>query len=447
MSCRFNRVVGLPALASAVALVTGCGGKVTGSGDGTAAPAGGSGPGREDASVEPGSNPVRWPTAPPGADCAQYPSASVSGLALAATGEIYLAGGYSGAADFGTGPLPDVGNGSAAFVSKFEANGNPVWSRAFDGYDAWVTVDHAGRPAVAVARLTDSAYEGTGTLRQLDPATGSVRWEYPLTWNAGDYARRIAVTAGEETVVALPGSLTQLDSQGNVVWTHPLSSSSAGASSGDPVELVETDQGNLILYDVDYFTWSPLVVHYRLSAFDAGGRLRWTRRVEAQSTPPALMAADPRGNAAVFGYAYGKVAIEGFEPVMASGGFSYLGILDQAGNVVAQQGFEAKYQSAGTWRNGELVLAEVTYTDSNATELRWSSFSSAGVSLGANSTVVPNLETPALRLGAQGLQLVVAGARDNSSCADCNVCDQPRPFLLRVDATGALDPSFGRLMP
>lgn len=95
----------------------------------------------------------------------------VEGLAIDASGNVYLGGYFQNELDFGGGPL--TSSGTDIFIAKLDANGNHIWSKSFVGelasqycYDVcvdaggfmyitgemWGTVDFGGGP------LTDSGH-------------------------------------------------------------------------------------------------------------------------------------------------------------------------------------------------------------------------------------------------------------------------------------------------
>jgi hypothetical protein len=69
------------------------------------------------------------------------------GVAIDVAGNVLLTGSTAGSVDFGSGALPAAG-GEDAFVAKFKANGDPLWSGAFGGQqDQWgegIAIDGSG---------------------------------------------------------------------------------------------------------------------------------------------------------------------------------------------------------------------------------------------------------------------------------------------------------------
>jgi outer membrane protein assembly factor BamB len=228
----------------------------------------------------------------------------VTSIAVAPLGDIYLAGTYTGSPDFGPGALPGTSS-SQLFLAKFDPQGIPVWAQAFTGAQADVKINDAGIPVLAATTIKEVRSGGSGTLHQLDPSNGPVLWEYAYAWPAGKYAEHIAIESGKSTVLAIPGHLVSLDGKGQVLWDTAITASGEGYP-GFPVELVESTNGDLTLFMVDYMTSSPITYQYRLTAFDAQGKQRWTRRLNSNINQPIEMAGETTGKSAIFGTAYGK---------------------------------------------------------------------------------------------------------------------------------------------
>ena len=145
---------------------------------------------------------------------------SVASLARDASGNLYIAGGFEGAADFDPGPatqfLTSVG-GEDGFVAKFTNTGTLTWARRFGstGPDQVVdvAVDAAGNSYAAGVfqgqadllpapggQIVSNGNAPDGFLLALDPV-GAARWAYPIGSVQSDGAAAVAVTSDGSVVV------------------------------------------------------------------------------------------------------------------------------------------------------------------------------------------------------------------------------------------------------
>jgi hypothetical protein len=82
----------------------------------------------------------------------------ISGIAVAANGDVVVAGHTDSAVDFGDGPQ-NTGGGIDAFVARYDAAGTPLWSRVFGGSDDDYAYDVAVDPDGNV--YTTGIFRGT----------------------------------------------------------------------------------------------------------------------------------------------------------------------------------------------------------------------------------------------------------------------------------------------
>jgi hypothetical protein len=90
-----------------------------------------------------------------------------AGLAVDAAGNVVVAGRYYGAVDFGGGPMPSPSNNYQAFVAKYDANGEHVYSRSFGDFWAEKATDvalFADGSAIVVGSFTGNIDFGAGAL-------------------------------------------------------------------------------------------------------------------------------------------------------------------------------------------------------------------------------------------------------------------------------------------
>ena len=145
---------------------------------------------------------------------------TVTSLARDASGNLYIAGGFEGAADFDPGPgnqvLTSLGSADG-FIAKFTSTGALTWARRYGGtaFDqvADVAVDQAGnvyaagvfqgqadlQPVVG-GEIVSSGNVPDGFLLSLD-AAGAARWAYPIGGVESDRATAVVVTSNGAIVV------------------------------------------------------------------------------------------------------------------------------------------------------------------------------------------------------------------------------------------------------
>jgi hypothetical protein len=139
---------------------------------------------------------------------------SGSGVALDPGGDLFFAGDFSGAVDFGDGPLASAG-GMDIFVAKLTASGSPIWGKRFgDGLEQRVTSissDATGNVVLTGYFQGDLDF-GNG---KLSSAGGKDIFIAKLS-PSGDplWSRRAGDASLEQT-----GSSVAVDNAGNVIGT------------------------------------------------------------------------------------------------------------------------------------------------------------------------------------------------------------------------------------
>jgi len=146
---------------------------------------------------------------------------TVTSLARDAVGNLYVAGSFTGAADFDPGPGFQVLNSLGdqdGYVAKYSSSGDLVWVRRFGGTGSDevsdVTVDAVGNvyavgafvgqanalPAAGPTLVADgSAIDGF--VLALD-AAGSIRWALPVGGSQDDAVRTVALSSGATITIA-----------------------------------------------------------------------------------------------------------------------------------------------------------------------------------------------------------------------------------------------------
>jgi hypothetical protein len=145
---------------------------------------------------------------------------AVTSLVRDGAGNLYLAGGFEGSADFdpglGTLFLTSVG-GEDGFVAKYTSTGALVWARRYGGTALDRVVDVAADPAgntyaagtfqgqadllpAAGGQIVSNGNVADGFLLALDPS-GAARWAYPIGGVESDSAAAVAVTSDGSVIV------------------------------------------------------------------------------------------------------------------------------------------------------------------------------------------------------------------------------------------------------
>jgi hypothetical protein len=195
-----------------------------------------------------------------------------NGLAVDNSGNAFIAGGY----DQGVTP-------NGPFISKYDPNGNQLWTRNTGNGSAWdVAMDHSN--AVLMAGSNTDAF-----VRKYD-TNGNITWTQQWGSSQPDSVRAVAVDpannifVGGSTTGNLDGQtpnpfgdphafITKLAGDGTIQWSHELS---IGNESfvGD----IATDSfGNVYL---DGTSDTQLL----LASFDPNGNLRWSQRMVSPSS-------------------------------------------------------------------------------------------------------------------------------------------------------------------
>ena len=236
---------------------------------------------------------------------------NATGIAINATG-VYVAGSTDG-------PLPgSTGVGLwDAFVRKYDANGNALWTRQFgtagnDGANG-IAVDSTG---VYVVGYTDGAFPGT-TRRGYDDAyirkydvNGNELWTRQLGTATADYANAVAANdsgvylAGGTAGVMAGGSnagiwdafVRKYDSAGNPLWTQQFGTAFEDRGTGIAVDSSGVYVTGYVEGALPNQSFSGVYDAYlRKLAFN--GSTRWTRQfgtasndqgISISSTPTAV---------------------------------------------------------------------------------------------------------------------------------------------------------------
>lgn len=339
------------------------------------------------------------------------------GVAVDGSGNVYMAGFFSGTADFDPGPatlsLTSAGD-QDAFVVKLNSSGTLVWARHVggDGQDQpyTVAVDGAGNvyltgdfigtadfdPGPAVVSFTSLAEDYDAFVVKLN-ASGGLVWARQFGGTGAEAAYGLALdavgnvylagyfegtadfdpgagTANLASVGMIDGFALKLNAAGTFVWARRF-----GGGDVDYASKIATDgAGNL--YVVGYFAGTadfnpgPGTATFTaggaadgfLVKFDGAGTFAWVRKLGGSSLDEALdVAADQAGNTYVVGYFQGTVD---FDPSPRTANLTSDGIqdafavkFDALGNLVWARRFGGPSfevaQAVATDRAGHVYLA------------------------------------------------------------------------------------------
>lgn len=240
-------------------------------------------------------------------------------VAAGAAGDIVIAGVFKGTIDFGGGPLTAVPNAYSIYVAKLDADGDALWSHAYQGGVDYVAGQ--GIPFATVAVTPDGGvvlggeFSGTVDFGVGSPAVASS-------------------TIGDGFVLAL-------DSAGGPLWSVHY-----GDAPPDPrqppalpqtVESVDVDPlGNVLV--LGYRGWATGGAMF-LAKLDSQGNEQWKKSVSATGTLQSTVRADASGNVVVAGLSYGSLDLGGPPlPVPTVFPLFYRAKFDPAGNPLWSQG-------------------------------------------------------------------------------------------------------------
>jgi hypothetical protein len=287
-------------------------------------------------------------------------------VAVDGSGNVFVAGSFSGTVDFGGGPLTSAG-GTDIFLAKYNSNGALQWSQRFgstggetalaltvDGAGSVVmvgqfnlTVDFGGGPLVSAG--------GTDVFVAKYTSSGTHQWSQRFGSTSADAAQSVTVDGSNNVIVAGSFALTvdfgggplasaggldiflaKYNSSGTHQWSQRYGSTVTDVCSG-----VASDGVNAVI--TGYFTGTvdfgggPLAsagsTDIFLAKYNSAGVHQWSKRFGSTSSDVGYnVAADGSGNIVMAGRFVGTVDFGG-------------GSLVSAGSTDIVL---AKYNSAGT---------------------------------------------------------------------------------------------------
>ena len=284
-------------------------------------------------------------------------------VAVDTSGNVILTGVQTtGTVDFGGGPLTNSGS-FEPFVAKFDSNGNHLWSKLFTGATALtprVTVDPSGNVTIA-GSFSGSVDFGGGLLAagvgvdtfvaSFDP-TGSHRWSGRFGSAGAVSASGVAVDISGNVVIVgnLIGSVdfggdvltstasndvyvAQFDASGNHLWSKLFGDTDD--PTGDKLQqfvtgvAVDTSRNVVItggFGGVIDFGGGPLTStgsnDVYLAEFDSDGNHRWSQRFGDLNAQQSASVAVGPGNLSIIGTFIGNVDFGGGPLTTANQQFS-----------------------------------------------------------------------------------------------------------------------------
>jgi hypothetical protein len=248
---------------------------------GTSSSTGGMGGAPVDCDDDKTDGPVQWSVGF-GDAAGQY----VHGIAVDGSGNVLLAGSFSGSVDFGGGPLTSAG-GSDAFVAKFDPTGKHLWSKRFGAVE-----EQSGRSITA---------DAAGNVYVTGNFIGSV--------NFGGGALGSDACCFFEDMF-----LMKLDAAGNFVWAKDFGDGAAQTARG----VVADAAGNIVMVGdfqgaVDFGGGALSAmgvggIDVFVAKFTTAGAHMWSKRFgDAADQSAEEVALDAAGNVVITGNASGSI--------------------------------------------------------------------------------------------------------------------------------------------
>jgi hypothetical protein len=253
------------------------------------------------------------------------------GVAIDGSGNVYVAG-----ITWGTFPGQTSSGSGDAFVRKYDSAGNEVWTRQFGTSEDWdladgVAVDASGNVYVAgdtIGALPEQTLSGDSDafVRKYD-ATGNEVWTRQFGTSAGDSVAEVAVDGSGNVYVtgftlgALPGQtlsgdsdafVRKYDASGNEIWTRQFGTSSSDGARGADVDVsgnvyVAGSTGGAFPGQTSSGSGDAFIRKY-----DGSGNEVWTKQFGTSASEDAGgIAVDNSGNVYVAGNIYSDGAFPG----------------------------------------------------------------------------------------------------------------------------------------
>jgi len=304
---------------------------------------------------------------------------TITSVAVDRLGNVAVAGGFSGVADFGDGPVEAAGSADDVFVAKYDTDGELLWSRRFGdaGHqradaiaigpaDQIVVAGHFGGSIDIGGEYLAADDSSDGFVFVLGP-DGSEQWGMALAGMSSDRPQALSVDAAGNIVLAgvfegdisLDGDLytsagehdifvVKLLADGDFVWVRHY-----GDIASDQVTDVAIDGDGDVVFTgylrggaVDFGGGSldPVGTEPNDDAFIVAlapdGAHRWSKRLGDEQTQRGFgVAFDSADNVLAIGHFAGSVDFEG-TTATSSGGFdAYVAKLEPDGTPIWSKRF------------------------------------------------------------------------------------------------------------
>ncbi len=228
-------------------------------------------------------------------------------LAVDASGNVYIAGG-SNEAEIG-----DDFSISDCVTIKYDAAGNVLWERKYDGPDGGddyatdLDVDGPGNVYVTAVSYGGETGNDYATIKY--DAAGAELWvrRHNGVGNSNDEAHSLAVDASGNVYVTGNTATIKYDAAGNELWvkTNIVSSSNSASS------LVVDASGNVYVIGYDYSSETGYGYDYATQKFDTQGNKLWARIYNSFGNGQdyaSSLAVDASGNVYVTGRSHDDYA-------------------------------------------------------------------------------------------------------------------------------------------
>ena len=306
-----------------------------------------------------------------------------SGIAVDASGNSYVTGGFEGTATFGSTTLESSGS-QDIFVAKLDNRGNWLWAKKAGGTDSdygyGIAVDASGNSYVIGCFYSATATFGSTTLTgnginnifvtKLD-SSGNWLWAKNARESPYDYGHGIAVDAsgnsyvtgyfsgtatfGSTTLTSSGGAdifVAKLDSSGNWLWANNAGGTSDECGNGIAVDA----SGNS--YVTGYFDSNATFGYTTLTSngdydifiakLDSSGNWLWAKNAGGSSNDSGNgIAVDASGNSYVTGY-FDSNATFGYTTLTSNGDYDiFIAKLDSSGNWLWAKNAGGTYNDCG----------------------------------------------------------------------------------------------------
>ena len=306
-----------------------------------------------------------------------------SGIAVDASGNSYVTGGFEGTATFGSTTLESSGS-QDIFVAKLDNRGNWLWAKKAGGTDSdygyGIAVDASGNSYVIGCFYSATATFGSTTLTgnginnifvtKLD-SSGNWLWAKNARESPYDYGHGIAVDAsgnsyvtgyfsgtatfGSTTLTSSGGAdifVAKLDSSGNWLWANNAGGTSDECGNGIAVDASGNSYVTGYFYDSATFGSTTLtnngVYDIFIAKLDSSGNWLWAKNAGGSSNDSGNgIAVDASGNSYVTGYFYDSATF-GSTTLTNNGVYDiFIAKLDSSGNWLWAKNAGGTYNDCG----------------------------------------------------------------------------------------------------